>query len=113
MIDHLLTKLREWWCRLPPKIRAAFGRVRLTLATFSVMLIDGLVVEARDYWPIIVQLYGWDLTTLQQGHVYAAWVGLFFSATPENFYGILLLLLLTMGVLEYRRGLCSQPSGSW
>jgi hypothetical protein len=88
------------------KIAFVLGRVRLTLAIFTIVLIVGIVVAAhgQGYWPVIVQRYGWDLITLQHGHIYAAWVGLLFSASLRDLVGILLLLLSTMGVLEYRRG---------
>ena len=86
-------------------------RVPITAAVFVTVLVAGLITEAQEtnYWPILVQRFGWDLTTLQHWRIYSAWVGLFFSPEPVDFYGILALLLLTLGPLELRRGtrLCS------
>jgi hypothetical protein len=103
-MSNLITVLRRWWDKISPKIVPSLGRVRLTLVMFVVILVVGFIAEGIDYWPTIVQRYGWDLVTLQQGRIYAAWVGLFFSSVAGDFYGILILLLLTAGVLEYRRG---------
>ena len=81
-------------------------RVPITAAVFVAVLVAGLITEAQEtnYWPILVQRFGWDLTTLQHWRIYSAWVGLFFSPEPVDFYGILALLLLTLGPLELRRG---------
>lgn len=87
-------------------VAAAGRKTPVTQAIFLAILVVGLATEVRgeSYWPLLVQRYGWDLTTLEQGHLYAAWVGLFFSSSPEEFYGILILLVLTVGGLEYRWG---------
>lgn len=106
MFGNLLVALRRCWVNLTPKIRPALGRLPLTLSLFSLILVIGVVTETigREYWPVFVRRGGWDLITLQHGRIYTAWVGLFFSALPGDFYGILLLLLLMVGPLEYRRG---------
>lgn len=106
MFDRLLNALRRYWAILSPKIRPSFNRLPLTLSLFSVILVIGVVTQTigRDYWPALVKRGGWDLVTLQHGRLFAAWIGLFFSSMPGDFYGILLLLLLMVGPLEYRRG---------
>ena len=106
MIRNYLTALKRFWVKVHPKILPTLFRVRLTLVIFVTILIVGEVSESHglEDWPVLVQHFGWDLTTLEHGQVYAAWRGLFFSSAPDDFYGILLLLLVTVGLLEYRRG---------
>ncbi len=98
--------LKLWWTKMVSKIVPAMSRVRLTSAVFIIILGIGIITETvwADNFPVFVQNYGWDLTTLQKGYIYAAWIGLFFSAEPLDFYGILLLLLFSTGALEYRHG---------
>ncbi len=88
------------------RLIAILRRIPLTLALFLATLTIGIIIELQGYsnWPTSVQHFGWELTTIQEGRIYAAWVGLFFSAVPWDFYGSLLLLLITVGFLEYRRG---------
>jgi hypothetical protein len=66
----------------------------------------GVITESaeRYFGPLINQNFGWDLATLQNGKFYAAWAGLFFSVEPLDLYVLLILIVLSMGVLEYRRG---------
>jgi hypothetical protein len=92
--------------RLVQQAVALVRRVPITVAVFVAVLLVGLITESQEvyYWPVLVQRFGWDLTTLQHGRVYAAWVGLFFSPEPVDFLGILVLLLVTLGPLEFRRG---------
>ncbi len=92
--------------RLLPVLLHIAGRVRLTLGVLVVILIAGAILQAHapGGWPQFAQRYGWDLTTVKEGRLYDAWVGLFFSTSPLDFYGILILVSLTLGVLEYRRG---------
>jgi hypothetical protein len=106
MLGNLPAVLRSFRAKLFPEIRPAFNRLPLTLALFCIILVIGVVTQTigRDYWPVLVRRGGWDLITLQHGRIYTAWVGLFFSVLPGDFYGILLLLLLMVGPLEYRRG---------
>jgi hypothetical protein len=106
-MHNLIGILRQWCKKISAKMIPAICRIRLTLAIFTVILIIGIVAEIYGdaSWPVIVQRFGWDLTTLEQGHVYAAWLGLFFSVMSDDFYGILLILLLTVGALEYRAGI--------
>ncbi len=106
-MNKRIITFKLWWRKTSPRIAAAPGRIPVTLIIFAALLIVGTFVENRVgdlAWAGIVQKYGWDLSTLQQGRIYAAWLGLFFSAEVEDFLGILLLLLLTVGALEYRAG---------
>jgi cell division protein FtsW (lipid II flippase) len=88
------------------KALALLRRTRLTTVTFIIILIAGVITESGEqYWsPLLNRTFGWDLTTVQSGKLWAAWLGLFFSVEPLDFYGLLLILTLTMGILEYRRG---------
>jgi len=106
MSDKIRHELTLWWGRLP-KITNILRRIRLTSSLFVLMLVFSSVTQAlgQGYWPFLVHRNGWDLTTIQLGRIYLAWTGLFFATAPLNFYGVLLLLLLSVGVLEYRRGI--------
>ena len=44
-------------------------RVPITAAVFVTVLVAGLITEAQEtnYWPILVQRFGWDLTALNTG----------------------------------------------
>ncbi len=90
-----LGKAAQYWVRL-----------RFTLCIFGVIALIGIALEilGQANWAAQVQAFSWDLTTIQHGRIYAAWTGLFFSASPLDFYGMLVVLLLTVGALEYRRG---------
>jgi hypothetical protein len=65
-------------------------------------VVSQILSHGQGYWPFLVNRWGWDLTTVQQGRIYFAWTGLFFATAPQNFYGVLLLMLIAMGALEYR-----------
>ena len=97
---------RSRWSQISPRIWPVIKHIRLMLALGSFMLVFTIVSQilshGQDYWPFLVHRWGWDLTTVQQGRIYFAWTGLFFATAPQNFYGVLLLLLITMGFLEYR-----------
>ena len=97
---------RSRWSQISPRIWHVIKHIRLMLALGSFMLVFTIVSQilshGQDYWPFLVHRWGWDLTTVQQGRIYFAWTGLFFATAPQNFYGVLLLLLITMGFLEYR-----------
>jgi cell division protein FtsW (lipid II flippase) len=88
------------------KALALLNRTRITTATFIIILVLGIITESGEqYWgPLLNRTVGWDLASIQSGKLYAAWLGLFFSVEPLDFYGLLLILVLTMGVLEYHRG---------
>ena len=94
--------------KLPPKSLAFLNHTRLTLAIGIFMLVFTIVSQilthGQGFWPFLVNRWGWDLTTVQQGRIYFAWTGLFFATAPINFYGVLILLLTVMGALEYRHG---------
>ena len=83
-----------------------YNHTRLTLALAVFMLVFTVVSQilshGQGYWPFLVNRWGWDLTTVQQGRIYFAWTGLFFATARQNFYGVLLLMLIAMGALEYR-----------
>jgi peptidoglycan/LPS O-acetylase OafA/YrhL len=84
----------------------ALKRTPLTILVFIITLLLGLLTEANEQYfgPLFLNRFGWDITTLQAGHYYAPWLSLFTSVEQMDFYFILLLLVLTVGVLEYRRG---------
>ncbi len=85
--------LRRWWITLSPKIVPTLRRVRLTLSLFIIILVIGILTETLwgDNFPVFMQRYVWDLSTLQKGYIYAAWLGLFFSAEPMDFYGDIII----------------------
>jgi len=106
MIGNWCVKMRQRWSKISPKIWYIVNHTRLTLALAVFMLVFTVVSQilshGQGYWPFLVNRWGWDLTTVQQGRIYFAWTGLFFATAPQNFYGVLLLMLIAMGALEYR-----------
>ena len=106
MIGNWCVRMRQRWSKIPPKIWYIVNHTRLTLALAVFMLVFTVVSQilshGQGYWPFLVNRWGWDLTTVQQGRIYFAWTGLFFATAPQNFYGVLLLMLIAMGALEYR-----------
>jgi hypothetical protein len=108
-----LVMFGSWWVRVrralavvKPKIRPALSRVPLTLYLFGIILIFGVLTQtvAHQYLLAIVRRGGWDLIMLHHGRFFAPWIGLFFSPDPDDAYGLLFLILLMVGPLEYRRG---------
>jgi len=106
MIGNWCVRMRHRWSKISPKIWYIVNHTRLTLALAVFMLVFTVVSQilshGQGYWPFLVNRWGWDLTTVQQGRIYFAWTGLFFATAPQNFYGVLLLMLIAMGALEYR-----------
>ena len=106
MIGNWCVRMRQRWSKIPPKIWYIVNHTRLTLALAVFMLVFTVVSQilshGQGYWPFLVNRWGWDLTTVQQGRIYFAWTGLFFATAPQNFYGVLVLMLIAMGALEYR-----------
>jgi hypothetical protein len=107
MIRDWCRIIRLWWSKSHPKFLRILNHTRFTLAIGTFMLVFTIVSQflshGQGFWPILVNRWGWDLATVQQGRIYFAWTGLFFATAPLNFYGVLLLLLITIGALEYRR----------
>jgi len=106
MIHKMQQRFTHWWRAAVTIILTILPRVRLTISLFVLMLIFAVVTQSlgHGYWPFLVHRNGWDLTTIEQGRIYFAWTGLFFATAPLSFYGVLLLLILSVGALEYRRG---------
>ena len=106
MAQSLFQKLRRSPADLKPKIKPALNRVPLTLFLVGIILVFGVLTQTvtHRYLPAIVRRGGWDLITLRHGRLFAPWIGLFFSSHPNDAYGILFLILLMVGPLEYRRG---------
>ena len=98
--------MRRSLADLKPIIRPTLNRVPLTLYLFGIILTFGVLTQtvAHQYLPAIVRRGGWDLITLQHGRFFAPWIGLLFSTDPDDAYGVLFLILLMVGPLEYRRG---------
>ena len=96
------TKLSK---KLHLKFPNVLSRVPLTLVVFIIILVIGIVTESRESYdgPLFDQKFGWDLTTIQNGKIYATWAGLFFSVEPFDNLGLLIILVLSLGTLEYRR----------
>ncbi len=93
--------MEQIWLRI---IRVS-GRLRFTLAILIITTLVGIFLNLHGNWSAEVQRFAWDLNALRSWHVWAAWQGLFAQEQPLDFYGMLLVLLLTVGVLEYRKGL--------
>jgi hypothetical protein len=106
MIGNLLNRLRRGWAKIQPRIIPTLRRTRLTQIALVLIMAAGIYVEVHGDpdWATLLQKFGWDLTTIQQGRIYAAWVGLLFSNVLNDFIGILVLVAVTVGILEYRRG---------
>jgi len=106
MIRDWCRIIRLWWSKSHTKLWTILNHTRFTLAIGTFMLVFTIVSQflshGQGFWPFLVNRWGWDLATVQQGRIYFAWTGLFFATTPVNFYGVLVLLLITVGALEYR-----------
>jgi hypothetical protein len=105
-MDNLSKRFRRAWIKISPQIISTLRRTRLTQIILALIMAAGIYIEVHGDpdWPTLVQKFGWDLTTVQQGRIYAAWVGLLFSNVLNDFVGILVLVIVTVGILEYRRG---------
>ena len=81
-------------------------RMPLTIILFLGVSITFLITGtvARGAWPWLMERFGWDLNALQEGRLYAPWVGLLFASRPGEHPTMLGMLLLGVGSLEFRRG---------
>ena len=81
--------IRLWRSKLHPKLLTILNYTRFTLAIGTFMLVFTIVSQilthGQGYWPFLVNRWGWDLTTVQQGRIYFAWTGLFFATAPHEF----------------------------
>jgi len=88
-------------------IKNVLRRIPFTLIMSGLIMAAGLSTQTflRTSWPKIMEMFGWFLPALKAGEFYAPWVGLLFGSVPGHWQAIFEMVVVGVGILEFRHGI--------